>query len=255
MSLDLRIVDEGVYSEPTHHALDKALTEGLEVEESPPTLRIWYRERPSVPFGRFQAYSDEVAVEYAQENDIEVVRRITGGGAMYTEPGSVITYSLYLPRDAVPDDVEQSYAELDRWAIEALQGLGLAAAHEPLNDIVHPDGKLGGSAQLRTGDAVLHHTTMSYDLDLAEMLRVLRIGEQKISDKAVKSAEQRVARIADYVDHSRETVIEALIASARETYGGHEGTLTDAERSRARELVDEQFATDEWNRKIDVETS
>lgn len=173
---------------------------------------------------------------------------------MYAEPGSVITYSLYLPRDAVASDVETSYAELDRWAVDALQDIGLEANHEPLNDIVHPDGKIGGSAQLRTGDAVLHHTTMSYDLDLAEMLRVLRIGEEKISDKAVESAEQRVARIADYVDQPRETVIEALIASSRETYGGHDGSLTDAELARARDLVDEQFDTDEWNRKIDVET-
>lgn len=253
MSLDLRVIDEGVYAESTHHALDKTLIEGLDAGESPPTLRIWYRESPSVPFGRFQAYSDEVAVEYARDNDVDVVRRITGGGAMYTEPGSVITYSLYLPRAAVSDDIEESYAELDRWAVDALQDVGLDAAHEPLNDIVHPEGKIGGSAQLRTGDAVLHHTTMSYDLDLAEMLRVLRIGEQKVSDKAVKSAEQRVARIADHVDHSRAAVIEALIERVRETYGGHDGSLTDAELARARELVDEQFATEAWNRKIDIE--
>jgi len=53
MGLDLRIIDEGVYAEPTHHALDKTLVEGLDAGTSPPTLRIRYREAPSVPFGRF----------------------------------------------------------------------------------------------------------------------------------------------------------------------------------------------------------
>lgn len=247
---DWRIVDEGTYSEPVQQALEEVLTGRLDRGEMDPTLRIWYRDSPAVPMGRFQAYADEVAVDYVEEHGIDVVRRITGGGAMYVEPGTVITYSMYLPRSAVPDDVEESYATLDRWVIDALNDLGLDVEHEPLNDISHPDGKIGGAAQLRTGDAVLHHTTMSYDLDTEEMLRVLRIGEDKISDKAVKSAEKRVAVMRDYIDETREEVIVALIDAFQDTYGGTMGSLTDDELSAARELADEKFATDEWNKKL-----
>lgn len=253
MSVDTtnwRIIDEGTYSEPVQQALEEVLTDRLDRGEMEPTFRIWYRNNRGVPMGRFQAYEDEVAVDYVEEHDIDVVRRITGGGAMYVEPGNVITYSMYLPRSAVPDDVEESYATLDEWVVDALQGVGLDVEHEPLNDISHPDGKIGGSAQLRTGDAVVHHTTMSYDLDTEEMLRVLRIGEDKISDKAVKSAEKRVAVMRDHVGKTREEVIDALIEAFQEAYGGTMGSLTDEELSAARTLAAEKFATDEWNRRL-----
>ncbi|QCC51289.1 lipoate--protein ligase family protein [Halapricum salinum] len=246
----VRVVDSGTYSEPVQQAIERVLVDRVAAGEVEPTLRFWYRETPAVPLGRFQAYDDEVEADYADERGIDVVRRITGGGAMYVEPGSVITYSLYLPRSAVSDDVEASYAELDQFAIDALRDLGLDASHEPLNDIAHPDGKIGGAAQLRTDDAVLHHTTMSYRLDTAEMLRVLRIGEEKVSDKAIQSAEKRVARISDHVDASRREVVDAMIEAVGDRYDTFEGELSAAVLADARELAAERFATDEWNRKL-----
>lgn len=245
-----RIVDEGVYSEPVQQALEGVLIERLDAGDLDPTLRFWYRESPAVALGRFQAYADEVAVDYVEEHGIDVVRRLTGGGAMYVEPGAVITYSLYLPREAVSDDIEASYAELDRWAIDALREVGLDVSHEPLNDISHPDGKIGGAAQLRTGEAVLHHTTMSYDLDTSEMLRVLRIGEEKVSDKAIESAEKRVAVMRDYVDASREEVVDALTGTFADRFDAEPGRLSDDVLDEARRRAAETFATDEWNRKL-----
>lgn len=247
---DWRIVNEGTYSEPVQQALEEVLTERLDRGEMQPTFRIWYRDARAVPMGRFQAYENEVAVDYVEEHDIDVVRRITGGGAMYVEPGNVITYSLYLPRSVIPGDVEESYAALDQWVIDALRGIGLDVHHEPLNDISHPEGKIGGSAQLRTGDAVLHHTTMSYALDTEELLRVLRIGEEKVSDKAVESAEKRVAVMRDYLGYTREEVIDTLIDAFQETYGGSLGSLTEDEITAARERAAEKFETDEWNKTL-----
>ncbi|QSG06937.1 lipoate--protein ligase family protein [Halapricum desulfuricans] len=248
--MNLRVVDTGRYSEPVQQALERVLTDRLAAGEIEPTLRFWYRDGPAVPLGRFQAYADEVATDYVEEHDIDVVRRITGGGAMYVEPGAVITYSLYLPREAVSGDVEASYAELDQFTLDALRDLGLEVRHEPLNDIAHPEGKIGGAAQLRTDDAVLHHTTMSYELDIAEMLRVLRIGEQKVSDKAITSAEKRVARISDHIDADRSEVIDAMIDAAADRYDVFEGGLSETVLTEARALADEQFDTDEWNRQL-----
>ncbi len=245
-----RIINEGNYSEPVHQALEQVLTEKMENGEMQPTLRFWYRSSDSVPMGRFQAYSDEVQEEYIQDQDIDVVRRITGGGAMFVEPGNVITYSVYLPKDQVPDDIEESYRELDRFAVEALNQLGVEASYQPLNDIEHEDGKLGGAAQLRKQDAVLHHTTMSYDLDTERMLKALRIGKEKVSDKAVKSAEKRVSRIKDHADVDREEVIDKIIEVFSEGRDVEEGSLTDEELEEARELAEEKFSTDEWNRKL-----
>ena len=247
---DWRIVDEGVHDEAIHHALDDVLIDRLGDGEMPPTLRFWYRSGPAVPIGRFQAYDDEVRDEYVREHDIDVVRRITGGGAMYAEPGAVITYSLYLPRTAVSDDIERSYERLNQWAIDALRDLGLAAVHEPLNDIAHESGKIGGAAQLRRSNAVLHHVTMSYALDVEAMLRVLRIGEEKLSDKAVESAEKRVTRIADHVDEDRDAVVDRLTDEFRAVYGGAAGSLTDDELAAAERRAETKFRTDEWNKQL-----
>ncbi|MFC4247846.1 biotin/lipoate A/B protein ligase family protein [Natribaculum luteum] len=245
-----RIVDAGTYSEPVQQALEGVLTERLDEGDLEPTLRFWHRESPAVALGRFQAYADEVAVDYVDEHDVDVVRRLTGGGAMYVEPGAVITYSLYLPREAVSDDIEASYAELDQWAIDALRSVGLDVFHEPLNDITHADGKIGGSAQLRKDDAVLHHTTMSYALDTSEMLRVLRIGEEKVSDKAIKSAEKRVAVMRDYVDATRAEIIDAMKETFTDRFDAEPGSLPDDVVNDARTRATETFASDEWNRKL-----
>ncbi len=245
-----RIINEGKHSEAMHHAIDQVLTKNMENGDMKPTLRFWYRKNPSVPFGRFQAYEDEVEHDYAEEKGVEVVRRITGGGAMFCEPGNVITYSIYIPREQVSEDVEESYRQLDNFAVEALKDLGVDASYEPLNDIEHPDGKLGGAAQLRKQDAVLHHTTMSYDLDTEEMLKVLRIGKEKVSDKAVKSAEKRVSTIKEHADSTREEVIEALIQKFTESKEFREEGLTQEEIEEAEKLAGEKFSSEEWNRKL-----
>lgn len=245
-----RIINDGEYSEAMHHALDEVLTQKLNEKAIRPTLRFWYRPHTSIPMGRFQAYHDEVEHDYIDENDIEVVRRTTGGGAMFSEPGNVITYSIYIPKDHVSDNIEKSYQELDRFAVDALNSLGLEAKYAPLNDIEHPEGKIGGAAQLRKDYAVLHHTMMSYDLDTRKMLKALRIGKEKVSDKAIESAEKRVARISDHIDYSREDVIEALIENFVGNKDFEHGSLTDEEIEEAEKLADGKFSTDEWNKKL-----
>jgi lipoate-protein ligase A len=245
-----RIINSGKHSEAMHHAIDEVLLKEMDGEEMRPTLRFWYREGTSIPMGRFQAYHDEVEHEYVRENGIEVVRRITGGGAMFSEPGKVITYSIYVPSDQVNEDIEASYQELDSFAVEALKDLGVDVDYVPLNDIEHEKGKIGGAAQLRKDNAVLHHTMMSYDMDTRKMLKALRIGKEKVSDKAIKSAEKRVSSISDHTDRSREEVIDELIEKFTEGGKFEEGELDEEEMSEARKLAEEKFSTEEWNRKL-----
>jgi lipoate-protein ligase A len=121
---------------------------------------------------------------------------------------------------------------------------------KPLNDIEHGDGKVGGAAQLRKQNAVLHHTMLSYDLNTENMLKALRIGKEKVSDKAIKSAEKRVAVMKDYVDHGRQEVIDEMKERFREEHDTGEASLTDEELEEARELAEEKFSSDDWNRKM-----
>lgn len=247
---DWRIINERDFSEAMHHALDEVLLERLNKGEMKPTIRFWHRKSPAVPIGRFQSYRDEVEHGYIEDNNIEVVRRITGGGAMYAEPGDVITYSIYIPRDDVAKDIQQSYKELDEWAVEALRDLGVDVSYQPLNDIVHPDGKIGGAAQLRKEDSVLHHTMISYDLNTEKMLKALRIGKEKISDKAIESAERRVTVLNEYIDHERDEIIEKLIDNFKKKYSGEKSSYKDEELREARRLAEKKFSTRDWNKEI-----
>lgn len=248
--MNWQVINSGTHSEAMHHAIDDVLTDRMAAGDLEPTIRFWYREEPAIPMGRYQSYRDEVQDDYVQDEGISVVRRNTGGGAMFAEPGNVITYSLYLPRDAVPSSFEDSYRDLDAFAVETLQDLGVDAEYQPLNDIECPEGKLGGAAQLRRGDAVLHHTMISYDLNTERMLRALRIGKAKLSDKAVKSAEKRVARVRDQVEMDREAVIDQLIEHRLDGGDRTDTELSDDVLAEAKDRVRERFGTDEWTHRL-----
>ncbi len=228
-------------------ALDEVLTRRVGAGERPPTLRFWEWTAPAVVIGRFQSLRNEVDFEEAERYGITVVRRMTGGGAMLTEPGRVITYSIYAPPELVAGmSFQESYAFLDAWVVDALRALGIEAWYQPINDITSTRGKIGGAAQARRFGAVLHHTTMAYDIDPAKVPRVIRIGREKLSDKGVRSAERRVAPLRQQTDLPRETIQAHLIQTFAERHGLEEGALTADEIEEARELVRTKYGTWEW---------
>jgi len=229
-------------------AADQVLTEEVGEGRRGPTLRIWEWERPAVVIGSFQSVKNEVDMENAQKYGFEVVRRISGGGAMFMEAGSVVTYSLYAPIELVQGmSFAESYAFLDEWVIEGLKSLGIEASYQPLNDITSTKGKIGGAAQKRLGSgAVLHHVTMSYDMDGDRMVEVLRIGREKLSDKGIRSANKRVDPLRSQTGLPREEVIDRLVATFRARNGLTESAITPAELERIDALVAEKFGTEEW---------
>ena len=187
-----------------------------------PTLRIWEWAAPAVVIGKFQSIEDEVNMAVAQKEGFTVVRRCTGGGAMFIEPGNTITYSLYAPLDfAQGISIEESYRLCDFWLVRALKELGLDVRFAGLNDIATQYGKLGGAAQRRFTPAeggpgaILHHVTLAYDIDVEKMGRVLNTSREKMSDKAVKSAVKRVDPMRSQTGMSREDVVERLLDAAR----------------------------------------
>ncbi|WIB64229.1 biotin/lipoate A/B protein ligase family protein [Curtobacterium sp. MCBD17_040] len=249
---DWEIIHEGPIPPNEHLALDQVLTEEVGAGRRGPTLRIWEWDQPAVVIGSFQSLRNEVDPAGAARYGVEVVRRISGGGAMFMDAGAIISYSLYVPADLVQGmSFADSYAYLDEWVIEALKSLGIEAWYQPLNDITSAKGKIGGAAQKRLGTgAVLHHATMSYDMDGEKMVQVLRIGREKMSDKGTTSAAKRVDPLRSQTGLSRAEIIDRLIATFTRLYGAHEGHVTPEERARAQELVATKFATREWLERV-----
>ncbi|MGH8397877.1 MAG: lipoate--protein ligase family protein [Gammaproteobacteria bacterium] len=230
-----------------HMALDELLTAAVGAGRHAPTLRIWEWAASAVIIGRYQSLHNEVDAEAARRHGIEVMRRISGGGAMFVEPGNTITYSLYAPAALVEGmSFQESYAYFDAWVIEALRTLGIQARYQPLNDITSPSGKIAGAAQARRHGAVLHHVTMAYDIDAAKMLQVLRIGREKLSDKGIASAAKRVDPLRSQTGMSRAAVIEHMIQTFRALHGLTEERLKDSELEEARALAASKFETPEW---------
>jgi lipoate-protein ligase A len=233
-------------------ALDQVLAEEVGEGRRKPTLRIWEWDSPAVVIGSFQSVKNEVDLENADKYGFEVVRRISGGGAMFMEAGSVITYSIYAPAELVQGmSFAESYAFLDEWVIVALKSLGIQASYQPLNDITSPTGKIGGAAQKRLGSgAVLHHVTMSYDMDGDKMVQVLRIGREKMSDKGTKSANKRVDPLRSQTGLSRSEILEQMIATFTGLYGSATSEITPEEFAKAEALVAEKFGTEEWLQRV-----
>ena len=233
-------------------ALDQVLSEEVGEGRRQPTLRIWEWEKPAVVIGSFQSVKNEVDLENARKYGFDVVRRISGGGAMFMEAGSVITYSIYAPTELVQGmSFADSYAFFDEWVIVALKSLGIEASYVPLNDITSPTGKIGGAAQKRLGSgAVLHHVTMSYDMDGDKMVEVLRIGREKMSDKGTKSANKRVDPLRSQTGLPRAEIIEKMVGTFRGLYGLAPSEITPEELAKAEQLVAEKFGTEEWLHRV-----
>jgi lipoate-protein ligase A len=233
-------------------ALDEVLTEEVGAGRRNPTLRFWDWEEPSVVIGSFQSFRNEVDPDGVAKHGIKVVRRISGGGAMFMEAGNCITYSLYLPQTLVDGiSFADSYPFLDAWVMAALEKLGITAFYVPLNDIATDQGKIGGAAQKRLANGgMLHHVTMSYDIDADKMVEVLRIGKEKLSDKGTRSAKKRVDPLRRQTGLARTAIIAAMMDVFAERYGATPSELSEAELAAASNRVAAKFGTEEWLHRV-----
>lgn len=250
--LDFRILRPGVLAPRVHVALDQVLAEQVGAGRSKPLLRFWDWDSSAVVLGSFQSVKNEVDLEAAKRRNVDVVRRITGGGAMFMEAGNVVTYSLVVPLDLVQGmSFQESYAFLDAWVLDGLHELGIEAVYQPLNDIASPNGKIGGAAQKRLGSgAVLHHATLSYDIDADAMVDVLRIGREKLSDKGTTSAKKRVSPLRTQTGMARQDIIDSLTKTFMSQHGGTFDELRSEELARAEELAESKFNSKEWTYRV-----
>lgn len=249
---DWEIVHDKAVSPRMNLALDEVLTARVGEGRRRPTLRIWEWNESAVVIGSFQSYRNEVDPEGAAKHGFDVVRRISGGGAMLMAAGQIITYSLYVPASLVAGmTFADSYAFLDDWVLQALRSLGIDAVYQPLNDIASPTGKIGGAAQKRLANGgVLHHATLSYDIDGQVMTEVLRIGREKLSDKGTASAAKRVDPLRSQTGLERAEIIERFKGTFRSLTDAETGSITDDEYADAEALVESKFATDAWLHRV-----
>ncbi len=236
-------------------AIDEAIARCLANGEAPNTIRF-YRWNPSaVSIGYFQSMSEEVNLDLCREMQIDVVRRNTGGGAVYHDHNGEITYSVIVdlnyPR--ISSDIVESYKTVCKGLVIGLRKLGVEAEFKPINDIVVGGKKISGNAQTRRLGVLLQHGTVLIDANISKMFKVLKISDEKISDKMIKAAEDRVTNLKKLLmrDVSFKEVFHALKWGLERTLdiALEEGDLTDKEQRLALQLKREKYLDKSWNFK------
>jgi lipoate-protein ligase A len=232
-------------------ALEEVLLGRLAAGVRGPTLRFWEWAERALVLGSHQVLANEVDVRAAKRRRFRVGRRMSGGGTMLLEPARSITYSIYAPERVVEGmSFIESFAALDRWVVECLRDLGVPAEHRPINDMVSPEGKIGGAAQARRRGFLVHHTAMAFEIDPKLVPRLIRIGRKRVSPHGVRSAEKTVSPLSRWVSLPRDRVVEALAACFLDRYPACFGTLDAEELAAAHRLALEKYGKREWIDRI-----
>jgi lipoate-protein ligase A len=236
----------------TSMAIDEALLKLNAEDKSPNTIRFWRWQPSTVSIGCFQSVEREVDLGVAKRYGVDVVRRITGGGAVFHDHGGELTYSVVCRQGDVPDDIIESYRLICGGLVRGFENLGLRAEFKPVND-VHANGKkISGSAQTRRWRSVLQHGTVLVSPDVKKMFELLKVSREKISDKFIVSVYERVTTVEREIGRKPtfEEVKEAMISGFEDSLNVklHKGELTSEELELAKKLRP-KYASDKWLRK------
>jgi lipoate-protein ligase A len=250
-----RVVDTGVLEGRFNIALDQAMIDEHQAGRIPDTCRFM-RFPPTALIGRHQALRQEIDVDYCRANGIGIVRRITGGGAIYLDEGQ-LGWGLVFGRNALGTG---SLAELARdicLAVAAgLRRLGVDARYRPRNDIEVAGRKISGTGGFFDGDTLIYQGTVLVDLDPAAMVAALRVPRAKLEKRQLDSAAQRVITLREIKGPATPglpAIQSALLHAFSERFGMEwtAASLTAGEDALARQHYHEEIGTDEFVAAVD----
>lgn len=191
-----RLVDTGLLGAAENMAWDRTLLDAREAGEIGNTLRF-LRFQPSALVGHHQSIEQELDLDYCAAQGIQVQRRITGGGAIYFDPGQ-LGWELFLSRNTLGTaDMGEIARRVCEAAAAGIRRLGVDARFRPRNDIEVAGRKISGTGGSFEGRALMYQGSLLLDFDLEKMLRVLRIPAEKLRDKAIASARERVTSLKE----------------------------------------------------------
>jgi lipoate---protein ligase len=249
-----RVIDTGIRDGRRQIAFDQALIDARKAGAIPDTIRF-LRFPPTALIGRHQSLSRELRVDYCREHGIGMVRRITGGGAIYFDEGQ-LGWSLAFSRGTLGI---ASLAELARAICEAaaagLRTLGVDARYRPRNDIEVDGRKVSGTGGFFDGDVLFYQGTVLVDMDPERMLAALKVPEAKLARRGLDSAAQRVTTLKALLGQapSIAQVQDALLAgfAGRLGIAPVRGAITALEEELAQRHHDEEIGTDAFVAEID----
>lgn len=221
-------------------AFDEYCLEQLTIDE--PVFFLW-QNRPSVIMGANQEVHTEVNLDYLKENNISLVRRVTGGGAVYHDFGN-LNYTIV----GRSDDLERDYPEYTRYMLQALQKLGVQATMSGRNDILVEGRKVSGFAKRVCKNRLMIHGTLMFDVDIDKLTQVLCPPATKLQSKGIASVRSRVANLSEYLPEITDisTFKQKLESILSNNYTDKEWELSQKDFQNIEQLAHDKFEKWEW---------
>lgn len=207
-------------------------------------LLLW-RNKNAVIIGKHQNTAAEINAAAVEERGVQVVRRLSGGGAVYHDLGNL---NFTFITDA-PADGDLDFGRFCRGVVALLQRLGVEAELSGRNDMTIAGQKFSGNAQYLRAGRVMHHGTILFDSDLEAVARVLQSHPEKFTDKATRSVRSRVTNVRPHLAQDMELAQfrAALLSALLADVPHEEVVLTEADEAAIEKLRRERYATWEWN--------
>ncbi|WEK53680.1 MAG: lipoate--protein ligase [Candidatus Cohnella colombiensis] len=207
---------------------------------------LFYINEPSIIIGKNQNTVEEINAEYVESNGIHIVRRLSGGGAVYHDLGN-LNFSFIMKDDGKSFHNFKKFTEP---VVQALRTLGVEAELSGRNDLQVGERKISGNAQFSTRGKMFSHGTLMFDSEIEHVVSALKVNAEKYVSKATKSIRSRVANISEFltepmtIEQFKARLLQSLFAGeAKIPYY----ELSEQDWDNVHKLADERYRSWDWN--------
>ncbi|TYS65790.1 lipoate--protein ligase [Sutcliffiella horikoshii] len=238
----LFIDNKGITDPRINLAIEEYALKNLDIED---TYLLFYINEPSIIIGKNQNSVEEINTKYVEDNGIHVVRRLSGGGAVYHDHGN-LNFSFITKDDG---ESFHNFKKFTAPVVEALKSLGVEAEMSGRNDILAEGRKISGNAQFSTKGRMFSHGTLLFDSEIEHVVSALNVKKDKIESKGIKSIRSRVANIKEFlhedltIEQFRQLLLEAIFKSKDIP----KYDLTEEDWKNIHELSKERYQNWDWN--------
>lgn len=239
----LFIDNKGITDPRINLAIEEYALKNLDINE---TYLLFYINGPSIIIGKNQNTIEEINTEYVEANDIKVVRRLSGGGAVYHDLGN-LNFSFITKDDG---ESFHNFKKFTEPVVDALNKLGVNAELSGRNDLVVGGRKISGNAQFSTRGRMFSHGTLMLDSEIENVVSALKVKKDKIESKGIKSIRSRVANISEFMD-SKISIEDFRTLLLENIFGGkdqiEEYVLTEKDWESIEQISKERYQNWDWN--------
>lgn len=239
----LFIDNKGITNPQINLAIEEYVLRNLGEDES---YLLFYINEPSIIIGKNQNTIEEINTDYVESKGIKVVRRLSGGGAVYHDLGN-LNFSFITKDDG---DSFHNFKKFTEPVVQALKKMGINAELSGRNDLLAEGRKISGNAQFSTKGKMFSHGTLLFNSEMDHIVSALNVRKDKIESKGIKSVRSRVANISEFLkkpmtmEQFRMELLKNIFEGASEI---PEYVLTEEDWKKIHELSKERYQNWEWN--------